>query len=63
MHKDLYPVPADVAARAWIDNAKYLEMYGQSIEDPEGFWVGMLESNDIEAHVSGFSEAVPGRRE
>jgi len=38
MHKDLYPVPADVAARAWADKAKYEEMYRQSVEDPDGFW-------------------------
>ena len=36
--KDLYPVPADVAASAHVDNAKYQEMYQQSVSDPEGFW-------------------------
>ena len=34
----VYPVPADVAARAHIDAAKYQEMYTQSIDDPQGFW-------------------------
>jgi acetyl-CoA synthetase len=34
----LYPVPAEVAARAWINNDQYLEMYKRSVEDPEGFW-------------------------
>ena len=34
----LYPVPAEVAAAAWIDDAKYQEMYKQSVDDPEGFW-------------------------
>jgi len=34
----VYPVPADLAASAWVDNDKYLEMYKQSIDDPEGFW-------------------------
>jgi acetyl-CoA synthetase len=34
----LYPVPAEVAARAWINDAKYQEMYKQSVDDPEGFW-------------------------
>ena len=37
--KHLYPVPAaDVAARAYVDNDKYLSMYKYSVEDPEGFW-------------------------
>ncbi|OSM02343.1 acetate--CoA ligase [Magnetofaba australis] len=34
----VYPVPAEVASRALIDEAKYKEMYKRSIEDPEGFW-------------------------
>ncbi|SCZ49379.1 acetate--CoA ligase [Thiohalomonas denitrificans] len=34
----IYPVPADVAAKAHIDAAKYEEMYQRSVEDPEGFW-------------------------
>ena len=34
----LFPVPADVARRAWIDKKKYQEMYQQSVDDPEGFW-------------------------
>ncbi|MEM7209453.1 MAG: acetate--CoA ligase [Pseudomonadota bacterium] len=34
----MYPVSDDVAAHAHIDNEKYLEMYKQSIDDPEGFW-------------------------
>ncbi|WP_303905558.1 acetate--CoA ligase [Thiohalomonas denitrificans] len=33
-----YPVPADVAAKAHIDAAKYEEMYKRSVEDPKGFW-------------------------
>ena len=35
---DLFPAPADVAAQAWADNDKYLDMYKLSVEDPEGFW-------------------------
>ncbi len=35
---NLFPVPADVAAEAWADNDKYLEMYDRSVSDPEGFW-------------------------
>ena len=34
----LFQVPDAVAKNAWIDNDKYLEMYRQSIDDPEGFW-------------------------
>jgi acetyl-CoA synthetase len=35
---EVYPVPDAVASAALIDNAKYLEMYEQSVKDPEGFW-------------------------
>jgi acetyl-CoA synthetase len=38
MSEKVYPVPADFAKRALIDNAKYLEMYKRSVEDPDGFW-------------------------
>ena len=34
----LYPVPADVASHAHIDEARYVEMYQRSVDDPEGFW-------------------------
>ena len=34
----VHPVRDNIAANAWIDNAKYLAMYQQSVEDPEGFW-------------------------
>ncbi|MET0109604.1 MAG: acetate--CoA ligase [Candidatus Thiodiazotropha sp.] len=33
-----YPVPADFAAQANINDAQYQEMYRQSISDPESFW-------------------------
>jgi acetyl-CoA synthetase len=35
---DLFPVPADWAERALVDEAKYNEMYAQSVADPEAFW-------------------------
>ena len=35
---DLFPVPADWAKRALVDEAKYNEMYAQSVADPEAFW-------------------------
>ncbi len=34
----LYPVPAEVAKRAHIDNDGYLKMYRASVDDPEAFW-------------------------
>ncbi|MES9959922.1 MAG: acetate--CoA ligase [Sedimenticola sp.] len=34
----VYPVPADFAAQANINEAQYQEMYQRSVEDPEGFW-------------------------
>ncbi|MBK7540948.1 MAG: acetate--CoA ligase [Candidatus Competibacteraceae bacterium] len=34
----VYPVPAEVASKAWINNDQYLSMYKRSIDDPEGFW-------------------------
>ncbi|MBS7705825.1 acetate--CoA ligase [Chelatococcus asaccharovorans] len=38
MSDKIYPVPADWAARAYVDKARYEAMYQASIEDPEGFW-------------------------
>jgi len=35
---EIFPVPDAVAKEAWADNAKYLEMYQRSVDDPEGFW-------------------------
>ncbi|HRC68815.1 MAG TPA: acetate--CoA ligase [Candidatus Competibacter denitrificans] len=34
----VYPVPAETAAHAWINNDQYLAMYQRSVDDPEGFW-------------------------
>ncbi len=34
----VYEVPADWQKRAFIDDAKYQEMYARSIKDPNGFW-------------------------
>jgi acetyl-CoA synthetase len=33
-----YDVPAQWAERAFVDEAKYKEMYARSIKDPNGFW-------------------------
>jgi acetyl-CoA synthetase len=38
MSEKVYNVPAEWAARAWVDNQKYLAMYKHSVEDPDGFW-------------------------
>ncbi len=38
MHDHVYPVPADWAARAKIDKARYAALYRESIEDSDGFW-------------------------
>ncbi|MBF0307070.1 MAG: acetate--CoA ligase [Alphaproteobacteria bacterium] len=34
----VFPVPAEVAKSAWVDEKKYVEMYDRSVKDPEGFW-------------------------
>ncbi|EJL32973.1 acetate--CoA ligase [Novosphingobium sp. AP12] len=38
MAEAVYPVPADWAENALIDEARYHEMYESSVADPEGFW-------------------------
>src|SRR6266571_4042606 len=38
MSEKIYDVSADWAKRAWIDQAKYREMYARSVSDPNGFW-------------------------
>jgi acetyl-CoA synthetase len=34
----LFPVSAEIASAAWIDEAKYKRMYEESVRDPEKFW-------------------------
>lgn len=34
----IFPVSAEVANSAWIDNDTYLEMYQASVNDPDAFW-------------------------
>ncbi|MGO1119397.1 acetate--CoA ligase [Rhodovibrionaceae bacterium A322] len=34
----IFPVSAEVAEAAWVDNDGYKKMYEQSVSDPEGFW-------------------------
>src|SRR6266480_17246 len=38
MSDTLIPVPKEWRERAFIDRAKYEEMYARSVKDPEGFW-------------------------
>jgi acetyl-CoA synthetase len=34
----IFPVPSELARTAWIDAAKYQQLYERSIKDSEGFW-------------------------
>ncbi len=38
MSDQLFPVPESWTKSAWVDNDKYLQLYEQSVKDPEGFW-------------------------
>ena len=38
MSDKIYDVPAEWSKRAWVDEAKYKEMYARSVSDPNGFW-------------------------
>ena len=38
MSSKVYPVAPEWAARAFVDKAKYEEMYQRSVDDPDGFW-------------------------
>jgi len=38
MSDKIYDVPAEWRQRAYVDDAKYQEMYARSIKDPNGFW-------------------------
>jgi acetyl-CoA synthetase len=38
MSDKIYDIPADWQKRAFVDDAKYREMYVRSIKDPDGFW-------------------------
>ncbi len=45
MSKDkVYEVNSDIAAKAHLTDAQYLEMYQKSIDDPESFWAEQAES-------------------
>jgi acetyl-CoA synthetase len=36
--EQVHDVPAEWSKHAWIDEAKYREMYARSVSDPSGFW-------------------------
>ena len=38
MSDKIYDVPPEWKKRAYIDAAKYQEMYARSVADPNGFW-------------------------
>jgi acetyl-CoA synthetase len=38
MSEKIYDVPAEWTKRAWLDDAKYLDMYARSVKDPSAFW-------------------------
>src|SRR5512140_147734 len=38
MSDKIYDVPAEWSKRAFVDQAKYQEMYARSVSDPNGFW-------------------------
>src|SRR6266702_1418509 len=38
MSEKIYPVPTEWESRAFINDAKYKEMYARSVSDPQGFW-------------------------
>jgi acetyl-CoA synthetase len=38
MSDKIYPVSAEWAKRAWVDDAKYKDMYAASVRNPETFW-------------------------
>jgi acetyl-CoA synthetase len=38
MSEKVYEVPTEWKKRAFLDDAKYKEMYARSVSDPDGFW-------------------------
>lgn len=38
MSDKVYPVSAEWSQRAFINEAKYKDMYERSVKDPDGFW-------------------------
>ncbi len=40
----LHEIPAEIAANAHVDAARYQAMYKRSVEDPQGFWAEQAEA-------------------
>ena len=38
MSDKIYDVSAEWSKRAFVDDAKYRDMYARSVSDPNGFW-------------------------
>ena len=38
MSEKIYAVPAEWSSRAWVDEAKYKDLYERSVSDPVAFW-------------------------
>jgi len=47
----IYPVPAEIAAEALIDEETYRSLYQRSVDDPEGFW-----AEQAETHITWFDK-------
>lgn len=37
-NESVYPVPDEVARKAWVDEKNYFKMYDSSLRDPQSFW-------------------------
>ena len=46
MSEKVYDVPVEWAKRAYVDEAKYNEMYARSVKDPDGFWLEQTKTLD-----------------
>jgi len=46
MSEQIFEIPASTKAKAWIDNATYLKMYQDSVDDPKAFWDKQAERLD-----------------
>jgi len=46
MSEQIFEIPASTMAKAWIDNATYLKMYQESVDDPKAFWDKQAERLD-----------------
>ena len=42
----IFSPPPEIAKNAWVDAAKYKDMYARSVNDPDGFWGEMAERLD-----------------